>query len=99
MPKKSKSALKKEIEEIFDQTKVFLEMIANDNGVPRNIRKIAQESIENIGDINEKSNSPAVCASTCVSSLEDISQDLNCPLHTRTQIYQILALLEQVRDF
>ena len=99
MPKKSKAALKREVEEIFEQMKQLLAMIQNDNGVPRNIRKIAQEAIDSISNINDDTNSPAVCASTCISALEDVSQDLNCPLHTRTQIYQILALLEQIRDY
>jgi uncharacterized protein (UPF0147 family) len=99
MAKKAKKEIKKEIEEVFEQVKILLTNIQNDNGVPRNIRKIAQESLENIQSVNDISNSPAVCASTCVSALEDVSQDLNCPLHTRTQIYQILALLEQIRDY
>lgn len=99
MAKKAKKEIKKEIDELFEQVKLLLTNIQNDNGVPRNIRKIAQESLENIQSVNDVSNSPAVCASTCVSSLEDVSQDLNCPLHTRTQIYQILALLEQIRDY
>jgi uncharacterized protein (UPF0147 family) len=98
MAKKSKAALKKEIEEVFEQVKFLLGAIQNDNGVPRNIRKIAQESLESISNINDTNNSPAICASSCTSALEDVSQDLNCPLHTRTQIFQILALLEQIRD-
>ena len=86
-------------EEIFGNVKFLLNQISNDMGVPRNIRKIGQESIdtlEAVGDSEE--NSPAVCASTCITLLEDVAQDLNCPLHTRTQIYQIMAFLEQIRD-
>jgi uncharacterized protein len=99
MPRITKAALKQEVLEIFDQVNYLLELIANDNGVPRNIRKTAQESIETVANIDDNDNSPAVVASTCVSNLEDIAQDLNCPLHTRTQIYNILSLLEQVRDY
>ncbi len=77
-----------------------LQWIAEDNGTPRNIREIAQDSIDMIksADERDEENSPAVCASSCISQLEDITQDLNCPLHTRTGIYQILSLLEQIRD-
>lgn len=99
MAKKTKAAIKKEVQDIFEQVTFLLTQIQDDTGVPRNIRKIAQESIESIKNVNDKDNSPAICASTCVSSLEDIAQDLNCPLHTRTQIYQILSQLEQVRDY
>lgn len=97
--KPSKAALKAEVIELLEQIKIILKQITDDTGVPRNIRKNAQDAIENILHINEGDNSPAVCASTCISDLEDIAQDLNCPVHTRTQLYQILALLEQVRDY
>ncbi|MHA1584013.1 MAG: UPF0147 family protein [Promethearchaeota archaeon] len=100
MPRRTKAQKKQEVDELFEQVIYLMNNIGNDNGVPRNIRKIAQDSIDIISGADESDdNSPAVVASTCVSSLEDVSQDLNCPLHTRTQIYQILSLLEQVRDY
>lgn len=88
-----------DFDEIFEQVKFLLNQISNDMSVPRNIRKIGQESIETIDSVGTSDdNTPAVCASTCITLLEDVAQDLNCPLHTRTQIYQIMALLEQIRD-
>ena len=103
MPRKTKAQIKeerkKEVEEILDQVKNLLSRICGDLGVPRNIRKIAQESIDTIEKLDDKENSPAIVASTSVSLLEDIIQDLNCPGHTRTAIYQILSLLEQIRDY
>ncbi|MHA1777063.1 MAG: hypothetical protein DRO88_09590 [Promethearchaeia archaeon] len=98
MPRKTKSEKIAENEENFEQVKFLLNMINEDNGVPRNIRKIAQESLDLIVNIDNKKNTPIVCASNCISLLEDIAQDLNCPLHSRTQIYQILSLLEQIHD-
>jgi uncharacterized protein len=99
MARKTKATLKKEAEEVFENVKYLLNQITNDNGVPRNIRKIATESLEAIDCLDDKDNSPAICASTCVSLLDDVAQDLNCPLHTRTAIYNIMALLESVRDY
>ena len=87
-----------EIEEIFGNVKYLLQKIIADNGVPRNIRRIGQESIDTLESLDEGENTPGVCASSCITLLEDVAQDLNCPLHTRTQIYQIMALLEQIRD-
>ena len=98
MARKTKTDKIEENTEIFDQVKFLLGMINEDNGVPRNIRKIAQESLDSINSIDEKDNSAVITASNCVSLLEDIAQDLNCPLHSRTQIYQILSLMEQVND-
>ena len=87
-----------EIEEIFGNVTFLLNQITNDNGVPRNIRRIGQESIETLESLDDGENTPGVCASSCITTLEDVAQDLNCPLHTRTQIYQVMALLEQIRD-
>lgn len=98
MARKTKTQKQEENDELFEQVNFLLGMITEDNGVPRNIRKIAQESLDSITKIDEKNNTSVICASNCVSLLEDIAQDLNCPLHTRTQIYQILSLLEQVND-
>ncbi|MHA1518828.1 MAG: UPF0147 family protein [Promethearchaeota archaeon] len=98
MPRKTKADKIEENTELFDQVKFLLGMINEDNGVPRNIRKIAQESLDAINTINDKDNTAVIAASNCVSYLEDIAQDLNCPLHSRTQIYQILSQLEQVND-
>lgn len=99
MARKTKAQRKEEVQELFEQVEFLLERITQDSGVPRNIRKIAQESADTINKLDDQDNSPAICASSCVSLLEDIAQDLNCPLHTRTQIYQILSVLEQVRDY
>ncbi len=87
-------------DELIDDIVRKLEYISEDSGTPKNIRDIAIESKNTIlaADVGDEENSPAVCASSCVSQLEDITQDLNCPLHTRTAIYQILSLLEQIRD-
>lgn len=103
MARKTKAQIKEErkieVEQILDEVKSLLSRICADLGVPRNIRKIGQESIDTLEKLDDKENSPAIVASTSVSLLEDIIQDLNCPAHTRTAIYQILSLLEQVRDY
>ena len=91
--------VEQDFDEIFEQVKFLLNQISNDMGVPRNIRRIGQESITTVESVDDtEEHSPALCASSCITLLEDVAQDLNCPLHTRTQIYQIMALLEQIRD-
>ncbi|MHA1340369.1 MAG: UPF0147 family protein [Promethearchaeota archaeon] len=95
MPRKTKKELEEEIKEILEQAEFALNSITNDTAVPRNIRKITQEATETL---HSKEFSLAVNASNAISMLEDLSQDPNCPLHTRTRIYQILSLLEQIRD-
>ena len=96
LPRKTKAQRQEELQEIFDETDYILNSISADTSVPRNIRKITTQAIS---ELKSDSTTPAVNASNGISLLDDLSQDPNCPLHTRTQIYQILSLLEQIRDF
>jgi len=69
--------------------------IINDAGVPRNIRRAATEALNQLRD--EKL-SPGVRAANAISILDSISQDPNMPINTRTKVWQIIAILETVRD-
>ncbi len=85
---------------IDNETKIrnamyMLLTIINDTGVPRNIRRAATEALNQLR--NEKL-SPGVRAANAISILDSISQDPNMPINTRTKIWQIIAILETVRD-
>lgn len=95
MPRKTKKEMREELRKIIDQAQNVLGTITNDNSVPRNIRRVTEEASS---ELDEEHDSLAVNASNAISLLDDLSQDPNCPLHTRTRIYQILSLLEQIRD-
>jgi len=73
----------------------ILKKIAEDPGVPRNIRRAASESIEMLLDA---SMSVGLRAANAISKLDEISMDPNAPLYARTAIWQAIALLEQIRD-
>jgi len=73
----------------------LLKQIADDRGVPRNIRRVATESIEVLLDPKM---SPGLKAATVISKLDEISMDPNTPLFARTKIWQVTSLLEQVKD-
>ena len=68
--------------------------VAEDTSVPRNIRRAASETREAL--LNEK-NDVAVRAASAVTILDEISNDVNMPLHTRTTIWNALSVLETVR--
>ena len=95
MPRKTKKEIQEEVKEVLNQADFALDSIINDTTVPRNIKRIAQESKDLL---HSQQYTLAVNASNAISLLEDLSQDPNCPMHTRTKIYQILSLLEQIRD-
>lgn len=69
--------------------------IINDAGVPRNIRRAATQALNQLRD--EKL-TPGVKAANAVSILDSISQDPNMPVGTRTKIWQVIAILETIRD-
>ena len=67
---------------------------AEDTSVPRNIRRAASEAR---GMLLDEKNDAAVRAASAVTILEEISNDPNMPIHTRTTIWNALSVLETIR--
>jgi len=88
--------MNEETQEKLKQVLQVLKMISEDTSVPRNIRRAANESIDAIE--TDKVDSAAVKASNAISILDEISQDPNCPVYSRTKIWQIVSILETVTD-
>ncbi len=71
----------------------ILSQIEQDYGIPRNIRiKIKSACIA----LEEKSKSLAVRIDRSLQELDDISDDPNIPIHTRTQIWSVVSKLESI---
>ena len=68
--------------------------VAEDTSVPRNIRRAANEARETLHD--EKKDA-GVRAASAVTILDEISNDPNMPIHTRTTIWNALSILETIR--
>ena len=80
-------------EKVLKQCVEGLERIMSDDSVPRNIRRSA-ENVKTIlmdANINE-----AVKAASAISILDEISNDPNIPLHTRTLIWNVASQLETI---
>ncbi len=73
----------------------LLNRIIGDSSVPRNIRRAAIEALRMLQDT---SLSPGVRAANAVGVLDEVSQDPNMPMHTRTMIWNIMAVLSTVKD-
>jgi len=71
----------------------LLDTIINDRTVPKNIRKAAEES----KSILASSQPEEVRISTAIHTLDEIINDPNMPLYTRTQIWNVVSMLEQAR--
>jgi uncharacterized protein (UPF0147 family) len=79
--------------EVIRQCLQVLESINNDSSVPRNIRR----SVNEIADILNNQTEPLFLrAASSISILEDISNDPNLPLHTRTLIWNLSSQLETI---
>jgi len=74
--------------------KEIMESIVSDTGVPRNIRKAVDDSKIKLDGTDEIAHK----ISSAIYLLDDISNDINMPSHTRTDIWQIISELESIRE-
>ena len=85
--------------ELYDQTiaqaLMVLKEVSEDTTTPRNIRRAAKNAMDALHD---SSNTHAVRCANAISLLDEISQDPNMPSYTRTRIWNIVSLLETVKD-
>jgi uncharacterized protein (UPF0147 family) len=84
-----------EYEERIKQATVVLGMVAEDTTTPRNIRRAAKKSIEAL-ELTQYT--PAVRASNAISILDEILQDPNMPPYTRVKLWNVMSLLEAIKD-
>ncbi len=73
----------------------LLEQVSLDRTVPRNIRTAAEQVIDAINNEKEPMD---MRISSAIHILDEISNDPNIPLYTRTQIWNIVSLLERFRQ-
>ncbi|MFH0890245.1 MAG: UPF0147 family protein [Candidatus Aenigmatarchaeota archaeon] len=81
--------------EQLPQVLQLLEQVSLDRTVPRNIRTAAEQVI---GAINNEKEPMDLRISSAIHILDEISNDPNIPLYTRTQIWNIVSLLERFRQ-
>lgn len=68
-------------------------MLHEDNSIPRNIRKGA-ENVKNT--LLNESDPLDVRVATATSKLDELANDPNIPLHGRTLIWNIMSRLEEI---
>ena len=78
---------------VIQQCIEVINRIINDDSVPRNIRRSANE-INTI--LSNKKESPTIRAAVSIRILDDISTDQNLPLHTRTLVWNLAGQLETI---
>ena len=78
----------------MDEINQFLDEINEDRTVLRNIRTLVQEAK---GHLNGKQELP-VRINSAISILDEVSNDSNIPIYTRTQIWNIVSMLEVMNE-
>jgi uncharacterized protein (UPF0147 family) len=84
----------KDYDDRFHQATSILTIISDDTTTPRNIRRAAKEALNFLLSSDE---GHAVRAAQAVHILEDISQDPNMPAYTRTRIWNVVSILENIK--
>jgi len=85
----------KEDEERINQSVAILQQVSEDTTTPRNIRRVAKESIDTL---SSGEGTYAVRASNAISLLDEILQDPNMPPYTRVKLWNVMSLLEGITD-
>ncbi len=78
-----------------NQAMSILNRVSEDNTTPRNIRRTAKQASDLMLD---ESTSLAARAANAIDLLDQISQDPNMPMYTRTRIWNVISVLEGIRD-
>lgn len=76
---------------LYDEIIYLLDELAQDNTIPRNVRKHATDAKVRLSNKNESLD--LRCAKV-MSSLDDLTNDPNVPAHARTYLYTLMSKLE-----
>ncbi len=85
----------KEYEEKIQQALMVLGQVSEDSTTPRNIRRAAKDAMD---ALQSPEFTPAVRASNAISLLDDILQDPNMPPYSRVKLWNVMSLIEAIKD-
>lgn len=78
----------------FSKIAEFLDQLLGDTSVPRNVRAAIARAKEKL----QANDAPGVRASGAIYALDEVSNDINLPMHARTMIWNILSELEAMKS-
>ncbi len=80
-------------DDMIKQCVMMLQAMSEDNTIPRNIRRVADET-KNI--LLDEKKTTGLRAASALSKIDEISNDPNMPVHARTRIWELASTLEAV---
>ena len=81
-------------EEMIDQIVSLMDTVMNDFSIPKNVRKAVSEAKDKLLGEEELIQK----ASSAVYLLDEVSNDVNMPMHARAQIWSIISALETIKS-
>jgi len=72
---------------------LMLQHIMEDNSIPRNIRRVADETRQLLANDSKEL---GLRAAVAISKIDEISNDPNMPVHARTRIWELVSQLETI---
>lgn len=84
----------KEIAELINQVTQRMDMVINDLSVPKNVRGAVSEARGKLGGQGDYT----VRVSSAIYKLDEVTNDINLPPQARTMIWNILSMLESIRE-
>tara|TARA_B100000408_G_scaffold95929_1_gene73999 strand:- start:178 stop:447 length:270 start_codon:yes stop_codon:yes gene_type:complete len=88
-------ANKEENKKFLDDAMSSLNQLSTSPSTPRNIRKSITSLLE---ELKSEEYSISVRAANTTSLLDDITQDPHMPSYVRTSLWQIVSMLENIRE-
>jgi hypothetical protein len=85
----------KEYEQRVEEAVAVLDAVSEDSTTPRNIRRAAKNAIESL---RTGQYSMAVRAANAISMMDEILQDPNMPPYTRVKLWNVMSILETIKD-
>ncbi len=79
------------VKEIFS----LMDVVLSDRSIPKNVRKIVEDGKSRM---NDKAENLSVSLSTTIYELDEAVNDINIPMHARSEIWGIISALEKLKE-
>ncbi len=84
-----------EFDATITQIKQQIDMLLSDNSVPRNVKNALSEARK---ALDQPEAGYSVRSSTATYKIDEISNDINLPPYARTVVWNLLSMLEGIKE-
>jgi uncharacterized protein (UPF0147 family) len=84
----------KKVVALIEQITRQMDSLANDTSVPKNVRSAVSEARRKLNENGEYT----IRVSGAIYNIDGVSNDINLPPQARTMLWNILSMLESIKD-